>query len=131
MPWSDYIENAVLNHIRPGGATYTQPAAWYVELYTATPNDAGGGTPVSGGSYARAAAAFATAASGTAGSIANTSAVTFPTATGAWGTVTHFAIFDASTAGNMIAYGALGASKTVGSGDTAQFAIGQLTVTLD
>lgn len=125
---SDYAENKILDHVFKT-ASFTQPSNLYVALFTAAPSDSGGGTEVSGGSYARVACNTWDAASG--GSIANTGAVTFTTATGSWGTVTHFAIFDASSGGNMIGWGALTTSKTVGSGDTASFAAGQLAVTLD
>jgi hypothetical protein len=63
--------------------------------------------------------------------MSNDVAITFPTASASWGTVTHFGVFDASTAGNLLYWGALSVSKAVGSGDTASFAIGELDVTLD
>jgi hypothetical protein len=125
--FSDYLENKVLDHVMRN-TSYTSPATVYAALYTAAPSDAGGGTEVSGGSYARTAVTCGAAASG---SIANSGAVTFPTASGSWGTVTHVGIFDASSAGNLLFWGALTASKTVASGDTFSFAIGALTVALD
>ncbi len=125
--FSDFLEDELLDHVFRNAA-YTPPATVYVALYTAAPSDSGGGTEVSGGSYARTAATFG-AASG--GAIANSGAVTFPQASASWGTVTHFGIFDASSAGNLLAWAALTASKAVGSGDTAEFAIGDLDVTLD
>ncbi len=105
-----------------------------VALFTATPSDTGGGTEVSGNAYARVAvtnnATNWPAAS--AGSKANGAAITFPQATPAgWGVVTQFGIFDASTAGNLLAWGDLTASKTVDALDTVSFAIGALTITLD
>mgnify|MGYP006330868683 FL=1 len=124
---SDYLENELLDHVFRNSA-YTPAATVYVGLYTAAPTDAGGGTEVSTGSYARTAVTFG-AASG--GSINNSGAVTFPTASGSWGTITHFGIFDASTAGNLLAWNAVTASKTVGNGDTASFAIAALVVQLD
>ena len=63
--------------------------------------------------------------------MANDGAVTFPAATASWGTVTHFGVFDASSTGNLLYWGALTTSKTIGSGDTASFAVGTLTVSLD
>ena len=56
--------------------------------------------------------------------------VTFPTASASWGTVTHFAVWDASTSGNMLFHGALTASKTIDSGDTASFAATTLALTM-
>lgn len=124
---SDFLENELLDHVFRNSA-YSQPATVYVALYTAAPSDSGGGTEVSTGSYARTAVTFG-AASG--GAIANSGAVTFPQATGNWGTITHFGIFDASSSGNLLAWAALSASKVVNSGDTAEFAVGDLDITLD
>lgn len=125
---SEFLENELLDHAL-GVGSYTMPTA-YVGLYTAAPSDSGGGTEVSGGSYARVTCASKFgAASG--GSSANTAEITFPTATANWGTVTHFGIFDASSAGNLLYWGALTTSKNVQSGDTIKFAVGALTVTED
>src|SRR5690349_14121882 len=104
------------------------PAQFYVGLYTAAPTDAGGGTPVAGGSYARQAIDFADSA---AGVVANNAPVSFPEATADWGTVTHFAIFDHVSAGNMIAWDALVTPKTIATGDTLTFDTGDLTFTAD
>ena len=129
MSKSDYAENKILDHLN-GKTSFTMPTA-YVALFTAAPSDAGGGTEVSGGSYARVATSGATWAAASGGSTSNAAAVTFPTATASWGTVTHYATFDAPTSGNMLRWAPLTASKTIGSGDTASFAIGALTQTED
>lgn len=131
--FSDYLEDALVNHIFRN-STFTRPANIYVALFTAAPSDAGGGTEVSGGSYARVAVATG-ASSGwdasSAGATANTAAVTFPTATADWGTVTHVGLFDASTTGNLLFWGALTASKTVSNGDIFKFNAGDLDISLD
>lgn len=130
--FSDYLENTLLDEVF-GGTNYAPAATHYFALFTAAPSDSGGGTEVAGGSYTRKSVTNNTTnypnASG--GTKSNGTAVTFVTSTGSWGTITHFAIFDASTSGNMLAWGALAASKTVGSGDTFNIAIGDLTITLD
>ena len=97
----------------------------YLALYTASPNAGGGGTEVSGGSYARQTVAFGAISNG---SMSNTSAVTFTGMPAA--TVTHFAILSASTAGTMRVYGALNASAAVISGDQVQFPVGSITINL-
>jgi hypothetical protein len=130
---SDYLENKVLDHVL-GGGDYSRPATVYVALFTATPSDSGGGTEVSGGSYARASvtnnATNWPAASD--GSKSNGTAIVFPAPTANWGTITSFGIFDAASSGNLLYWGALSASKTVNNGDAApQFAVGALTVTED
>lgn len=126
--FTTYLQQEILDHIFGNGA-YSAPTV-HVGLFTAAPSDAGGGTEVSGNSYARVnASALFGAASGTG--IANDGAITFPTATGSWGTITHFGVFDASTAGNLLVWGAVTPNKAVGDGDTASFATGELDVTLD
>jgi hypothetical protein len=126
---SDYAELKILDHI-VGKTSFTMPTA-YVALYTAAPSDAGGGTPVSGGSYARVATSGSSWAAAASGANSNAAVITFPTATADWGTITHFALFDASSGGNMLVWGALSVSKVIITGDTARFAIGDLTLTLD
>jgi len=130
MTFADYLENKVLDHIL-GKTAYTMPTV-YVGLSTADPlDDASGLAEPLGGGYARVATTGATWNAAAVGSASNAAAITFPQATASWGTVTHFALFDAATAGNMIASGALTVSKAIGNGDTAKFDIGQLTTTLD
>lgn len=121
---SNYLENALVNAVLRNTA-YTSPATVYVALFTAvTDAEAGTGTEVSGGSYARLAAAFDAPANG---ATANTGVLTFPQATAAWGTVTHAAIFDALTGGNALTIiKALAVSKTVADGDTFRFLAGDL-----
>lgn len=133
--FSDYLENELLDHIL-GGGDYTRPATVYIGLWTAALSDSSTGSSaneVSGGSYARKSKAnnstnWPAAANGAK---ANGVDITFVTATASWGTVTHFAILDAQTAGNILGWGSLTNSKTIGDGDTASFAIGDLDVTLD
>ena len=127
MSKSDYAEDKV-NELLVGKTAFTLPTA-YVALYTAAPSDSGGGTEVSGGSYARKSTAGADWAASSGGSISNANAITFVTASGSWGTVTHFGVFDASTSGNLLFWAALTTSKTIGSGDTASFAAGALVHT--
>ena len=130
--FSDYLEQAILNHIFRNTAIFTPPANVYLALFTAAPSDSGGGTEVTGGSYARKAVSTTGqwSAPGVGGLTDNINAQAFVTATASWGTVTHVGIFDAATAGNLLFHGALTVSKTVGSGDTFQFSAGDLDITL-
>lgn len=124
---SDYLENKILDHVLRNTA-YTSPTTVYMALFTAAPTDAGGGTEVSTGNYARTAITFGAAASG---AIANSGAVNFPTPSGSWGACTHFGIFDASTAGNLLYWGALAQTETPLSGNTVTFPIGDIDITED
>jgi hypothetical protein len=127
MSFSNFLELEILDHVFRNSA-YTAPSTIHVALFTSAPNDAGGGTEVSGNGYARQSMAFSAASSG---SIANSGSVEFPTATGDQGTITHVGLFDASSSGNLLAYGALTASKAVGSGDVFRFNAASLTISLD
>lgn len=141
---SDYLENKLIDYIFRG-QSFTAPATVYVALFTANPTDAGGGTEVSGGSYARVAVTSSlanwagtqstgstAASSGTGGTTSNNSAITFPAPTADWGVVTGFGLFDASTSGNLLFYGALTINKTVNNGDAApSFGAAAISLQLD
>jgi hypothetical protein len=123
---SNYLENALVNATLRN-TTYTSPTTVYVGLFTTDPTDDGSGTEVSGGSYARESASFAAPSNGASSTDAD---VQFAQATGNWGTVTHFGIFDALTTGNLLYHGQLTSSKTIETGDVFKIASGNLTVTL-
>lgn len=112
--------------------TGKNPAATrYIALFTVSPSDSGGGTEVTGGSYARKSTVAAdwNAASTTTGTTSNATAITFAQATANWGTVSHWAIMDAVTGGNLLRWGELTTPKVVNSGSTARFPIGSLSLT--
>lgn len=123
---SDYAENKLLDHLLKTAA-FTVPSNIYVALSTANPLDTGAGMaePVGNG-YARTACNVWDAAASREAS--NTSVVTFPAATGAWGTITHWALFDASTGGNMLAHGSLSVANAVVNGNVVSYAAGQLSL---
>ena len=123
---SNYLENALIN-VTLRATSYTAPTTVYVALYTSDPTDADTGTEVSGTAYARQAVTFGAPSNG---ATTNSAAVEFPQAGGAWGTITHIGIRDASTAGNLLYHTALDASKTIATGDVFRIASGSLSVTL-
>ena len=123
---SNYLENALINGTLRA-TTFTAPTTVYISLHTADPTDAGSGTEVSGGSYIRQSATFAAPSSGASASNAD---VTFPQATGNWGTIGWIGIWDAQTTGNMLYHTALDTSKAIDTGDIFKIASGSLTVTL-
>jgi len=141
---SDYLENKLTDFILRG-QTFTPPATTHVALLTAAPTDAGGGTEVTGGSYARVAvgsslanwagtqgAGTTVASTGTNGTTSNNATITFPAPTANWGSVAAFAIYDAASGGNLLYYANLTASKTINNGDAApSFAAGALTIQED
>ena len=125
---SDHAENLLLNFLMTTG-TATRPTNWYLALFTAAPNDAGGGTECSGNGYSRQTVAW-DAASGTGGTTSNSGTVTFTASGGNFGNVTHIGIFDASTSGNLLWHGAMAAAKQVNAGDSIQFATGSIDLTI-
>jgi len=139
---SDYLENKLVDHLFRT-ATFAKPSALYVALFTAAPADAGGGTEVTGGSYARVNLApldtnwkatqggTTGASSGTGGVTSNNVAISFPAPTANWGTVTHFGIFDAASGGNLLVWDALTSPRTILSGDPApSFPVDSLQITV-
>ena len=126
MSFSNFLETEILDHVF-AGAAYTAPTTKYLALFTAAPGETGGGTEVSGGAYARQSVAFTT----TGNTTSNSAAVEFPTATASFGTVTHVGVFDALTAGNLMAYATLSSSKAIDTGDVFRVPTGDLDITLD
>lgn len=132
--FTNYLEAKLLDHIFTD-ATYTPPTTLYVALFTGTlTGDVTTGlTEVSGSNYARVAT---TAADWSAAALAepstktNTAVLTFPTASGSWGTISYFGIYDASTVGNALIVDALTATKVIGSGDTFSFPASSLIIKL-
>jgi hypothetical protein len=122
---SNYLENELLDHVLKAAA-YTAGASVKLALFTSNPTDAGSGTEVSGGSYARQTITFGTAASG--GTISNTADITFTTMPAA--TVTHVGIYE-HTSDNLLFHGALSSSKSVDAGDTFKISTGDLDISLD
>lgn len=128
MSFSNYLETELLDHVFANNA-YTSPSAVYVSLHTANPDEDASGAEVStsGTGYVRQAGSFTVS-----GNTATTSAaIEYATATADYGTVTHVGIWDAESSGNMLAYAALTASKTISTGDVFRIPAGDLDITLD
>ena len=122
---SNYLENELLDHVFGNGA-YSAPTI-YVGLSTADPLDDGSGlAEPSGNGYARVAHASWTAAANR--KLSNNGGTTFPQPTGSWGTMTHYALFDADSGGNMLAHGELDVPKIVDSGPAPSIANGEIEI---
>lgn len=127
---SNYLENLFVDH-QFRTRTWPKPTANWVALFTSAPSDAGGGVEVVGGGYARVNLPPSDTnwtgthgntsgnSSGTAGQTSNAVTITFAAPTAAWGTITHFGIFDAPTGGNLVVWDALTVSRIIASGDPA------------
>jgi hypothetical protein len=128
--FSDYWENEVLDHLF-GKGSYPAPQI-YVALSTTAPAEDGSGvTEPQGGAYARLATTGADWTSASAGQVCNMAPLAFPEATGAWGTITHFALVDAGAGGHLLAFGPLNPAQPLEAGDILRFDQGRLSVTLD
>ena len=128
--FGDYWENEILDHVF-GKGSYTPPTI-YVALSTAEPGDDGSAlSEPCGNGYARQSTSASDWNAAAGGVIDNANEITFAEATGYWGTITHFALMDAASGGNLLAHGALSTSKSIGSGDTVSIAAGDLDVSLD
>lgn len=129
---SNYLENALLDHVY-GGPDFARPATVYVGLFTAALGEAGGGTEVTGGSYARQPLTNNNTnfPASVGGLKVNGTTITFPTATAEWGLIVSAGLFDQLTGGNLLHYGDLAVNKTIGDGDTAKFNPGDISITED
>ena len=124
---SNYLETELIDHVLRNAA-YSSPTTVYIALFTTDPLDDAIGTEITGlGGYARQAAAFDAP---TDGVTQNTDDEEFGPATESWGTITHVAIFDAVSTGNMLFHGILDTAKAVGDGDTFKIAAGDLECSL-
>lgn len=151
--FSDLAENRLIDWFFRGqaigitgasAAAGTGPTSLFMGLLTAAPSDSGGGTEVTGGAYARVTVAsnmtnwdatqggnVVVASTGTGGQTKNNIPINFPTPSANWGSVTHVGVYDATSAGNLVAWAVLTLPKTVNNGDIApSFAINALTFTL-
>ena len=139
MPTANYLENALMNHTFRS-TTFTKPSTIAIALCTAAPADTDDGSSITevanSNAYARvdlgapADADWSDPSAGTIGEITNAAAITFPQASGSWGTVTHIAVLDSTThgAGNLLWYQALAVSQAISSGQQFALAIGDLAL---
>lgn len=126
MPLTHFLANQAIDFIRT-----TYPAT-YIGLFTATPNLTGGGTEVTGGSYARLAFDSDDYWDAAVNSETDSDTqVAFVTPTASWGTIVAIGLFDAITSGNLLAYYTLPTPIPVSSGDNIAFPVGNLILAND
>ncbi len=121
MSLTNHGEDKLLTLFRDAGP-------YWLALFTAAPGETDGGTEVTGGAYARQQVTFGTPTDGT---MKNSAAIEFPTATAAWGTAVSWGLFDAATAGNMVWYGNITTPKELLAGDIYRVNANNLTLTMD
>ena len=134
---TDYLEAKVLDTIGSLGSldlssgTVTAGTGGFIGLFTGAPSDAGGGTEVSGGSYARYAVTASGFGAASGGAITNSSEFKWADATANWGTVTHVGLFDAATGGNLIVYGNLSSGVAINNGDIFKIPASGFTIQMN
>lgn len=125
---SNYLADKIGDGMH-GGPDYTHPTNTYFALMTVMPTASGGGTEVTGGSYARVT--FTNNPSNWPASSGqtktNAAVIDWGTATANWGTILGVAEYDASTGGNLLSFGPLSTSRIVNNGDSFQVPIGGAT----
>lgn len=128
--FSNYMEEKIVEHFLRNNAI-TPPTTVYVALFESDPGEGTGGTETAFTGYARQSSAW-TATDGS-GQTKNSAAITFPANGNASAsvTITHVALFDASTAGNRLLYAQMNAPKTLSVSDVLAFASNALVFGLD
>ena len=133
---SNYLEGKVLDAVL-GNQSFPANATVYLALFSVTPTGAGGGTEATGSGYVRLAITnnltnWPAATGGSPASKSNGTVLTMATATGDWSAAANqvaWGLFDASSGGNLLYWGALSVAKPILNGDTPSFAIGAITIT--
>lgn len=140
---TDYAENKIVDALMRG-QSLGAPATFHIGLDTGSCTETGGGTEVTGGSYARVAvtsslanwagtqsAGSTVASSGTGGTTSNNNVVSFPTPTAGWGTVVSMRFWDAASSGNAWVCIALTSNQTINTGNAVSFPAGTLSLQVD
>jgi hypothetical protein len=123
---SDYAENKLLDHLL-GVAVFTPPVP-YLALLTSASTDAVSGTEIADTWYARKTVPFGPAS---IGSSPNNTTVDFGIVANVAVDITHWAIFDAITAGNMLVYGDFSNPQIASPGNHVIIPIASLNVSAD
>lgn len=130
MGLSNYLETKLIDHLLRG-VPYTPPSTVYISVHTGDPGETGA-SEVSGNGYGRYGyTCNQTTWSNIDGVAKNSNLITLPVATGNWGTVTHFGIWDAPTGGNLLFSGALSVIRVVSQGDVVSFPVDFLNIVFD
>lgn len=128
MDFSNYLANATIN-ATTRGVPYAPPVKVWVSLYTTDPtkDDTGLEVSGSGGTYSREELKLGMPFDGVS---TNENLMQWNTATTDWGVITHVAIHDSETGGNMLYYTPLDVPKNIEIGDQFQITVSNLKLTL-
>ena len=139
MPITYYSSKKILEALVGHSTSASFASSIYVGLSSTSPSRAGTGvTEPSGNGYARILLGNTNQsltqkmATPSSGETTNEEVINFPEATGSWGTLTHFCIFDSAStsSGNLLAFGELTTSITPTASTIPTVRVGQLSVSL-
>lgn len=124
---STYLGNKVLRWLL-GNAMPTAPTSLYAALFNGDPKAAGSEVTTTIRVAGRVTIPMATLASGTGNTVASNADADFGTAAGG-ATVTHVAVYDAASAGNLLGSKALASSQSVLTGAPVKILSGDISFT--
>ena len=126
--FSDYLEEAIINHFLRGQAQIA-PSKVYIGLFETDAGEDGSGTETTYTGYERQESEWG-APSG--GKTVNDAVITFPQNQDAQPvTISHIALFDAQTGGNQLFRAQLLSARTLEQGDSLAFDAGAVELQVD
>lgn len=125
-----YFLNRIMGNVFKTETSPALPEKVYLGLSTSAPDIDGSGVtePLVSAGYERVELNSLSKPSN--GVIINESAISFPESSASWGTVTHFALYDAPVNGNLLMFNVLSQARSVESATIVMVKTGSLKLTL-
>lgn len=125
-----YFLNQVMGNLFKTKETPALPSEYYIGLSSTVPNISGGNVtePLSNSGYKRVK--LENLSEPADGVITNEQAISFDESTANWGTMSHFVIYDALEAGNLLMYDTLSTPRNVEAATIVTIKANSLTLTL-
>jgi len=131
-----YFKQLVAEKLLGVSGSSTLPSTLYLGLSktSSAPTAAGGNvSEPSGNGYSRVSLSGKLSFNSSTGVVSNSATgatITFGEATGSWGTVYHYVVYDASSGGHLLISGPLASSKSIVVGDIPRVAQGALQINI-
>ena len=125
-----YFLNQVMGNLFKTKESPALPSKYYIGLSSTAPNISGGNVtePLSNSGYKRVK--LENLSEPADGVITNEQAISFDESTANWGTMSHFVIYDALEAGNLLMYDTLSTPRNVEAATIVTIKANSLTLTL-
>lgn len=122
-----YFLNTVAGNLFLSDTSTPLPDAYYLGLSTTAPSADGTGVtePSSSAGYRRVEITDLSAP--VSGVVTSTIDIEFPESLDDWGTISHYAVFDSETNGNLLIYGSLQRARSMDEGSILTIRAGDLT----